>query len=506
MRRDNPPRPAELDAFREPHMLNHHRFTSRQTRTCRTHRDHTSPPQRAARAIAAAAAVAIAASTVTAVATGAASAEPANSVNCPRWTAVLVPGTGETTPGADPAAAVGTLAPIGDHLRTRYGADIDVRSLPYTAAPAPYQQSESDGVQALFGALAGLCPSTRVVLAGYSQGADVVGDVLAGIGQKRGPIPEAQVIAAGLLSDPNRDPSTPQLGAPVAGQGIAGPREDFGSLTDRVRTVCAAGDLYCATSPETSPALTTLGRAFTGNPSLLDDPTAASSTGMLDPSSVTRQVVLVLGGLAEFAANLPAIGDNIVRLPQAVLAGDIPSAHRISGELNNLFNPLVQVADEVDLRLVARALSLAAAADPSGWTAVAAQVVDLVARVDIGRIAINIGLAQDIAWRAADKLAVGDPVGAGLELTGLAPVATDLTATAAAALVGDGAGQLTGLAADLTAHTDPATSSALSDMADLVRQGGDAAEFYTSGVHQTGYDLGVRNVADWLASRIDHSK
>src|SRR5690606_42096029 len=145
------------------------------------------------------------------------------------------------------------------------------------------------------------------------------------------------------------------------------------------------------------------------------------------------------------------------------------------------------------LRLVARALSLAAAADPSGWTAVAAQVVDIVARVDIGRIATNIGLAQEVAWRAVDRLAAGDPVGAGLELTGLAPVATDLAATAASALVGDGAGQLTGLAADLTARADPATSAALSARADLARQGGGAAGAVTSGGPRAGPDPGVRD-------------
>ncbi|WP_459547620.1 cutinase family protein [Nocardia sp. X0981] len=441
---------------------------------------------------------------MTATAIGTASAEPADSGDCPRWTAILVPGTGETNLGADPAAAVGMLAPIGDGLRARFGIDIDVRSVPYAAAPAPYRQSESSGVQALSGTLTALCPTTQVVLAGYSQGADVVGDTLADIGHGRGPIPDSRILAAGLLSDPNRDPSTPQLGTPVDGQGIAGPREDFGSLTDRIRTVCATGDIYCATSPETSPALAAVGRAFTGNTALLDDP-AEGSSAALDPASVARQVILVLGGLAEFAANLPAIGDNITRLPHTVLAGDIGGAHRISGDLNNLFHPLVQIADEVDLHLVARALSMAAAADPSGWTGVAAQVVDILARVDIGRVATNIGLAQDVAWRAVAKLTAGDPVGASLELTGLAPVATDLAATAATALTGDSAGQLMSLASNLTTGTDPATSAALSDMADLARQGSEAARFYASGVHQTGYDQGVRNVLDWLASSIDNS-
>src|SRR5690606_8111561 len=150
------------------------------------------------------------------------------------------------------------------------------------------------------------------------------------------------------------------------------------------RTVCAAGDLYCATSPEESPGLAAVGRTFTGHSSLLDDTTTTpTSTGVPDPSSATRQVILVLGDLTESAANLPAIGDIVLRLPPTVLAGDIGGTHRISGELNNLFSPLVRIADQVDLRLVARALSMAAAADPSGWTAVAAQVVGIIGRVDL---------------------------------------------------------------------------------------------------------------------------
>ncbi|MFE3317533.1 cutinase family protein [Nocardia sp. NPDC059195] len=484
-------------------MFNDRLVTPRRARARHSH-DHPPEQRRTARVMAAAATVAITATTITTAAIGPTNAEPANAPACPKWTAVLVPGTTETNSGADPTKLVGLLAPIGEQLRARYGNDIDVRSLPYAAAPVPYHESESGGVQALSGLLGGLCSTTQVVLAGYSQGADVAGDTAAEIGQGQGSILASQVRAVGLVSDPNRDPATTQLGQPVDGEGIAGPREDFGAITDKVRTVCVIGDIYCATSAETSPALATVGRAFTGSPALLDDETTSTGSGSLDPSSVTRQVILVLGGLAEIAANVPAIGDNIVRLPQTLLAGDIAGAKHISGELNNLFNPLVSLADEVDLHLVARALSMAAAADASGWTAVAAQVVDIVADLDLGRIATDIGLAQDVAWRAVAKLTAGDLVGAGIELAGLVPVATDLAAAAASALVGDGASQLTGLAAEVTAGTDPTTSAALSDLADLVRQGGDAAEFYASGVHVTGYDAGVGELLDWFTTEIDH--
>ncbi|WP_406230136.1 hypothetical protein [Nocardia sp. NBC_01009] len=63
----------------------------------------------------------------------------------------------------------------------------------------------------------------------------------------------------------------------------------------------------------------------------------------------------------------------------------------------------------------------------------------------------------------------------------------------------------TRLAADVTAGTDLTTSSTLSDLADLVRHGGDAAQFYTSGVHVTSYDAGVGELLDWFTSQIVHN-
>ncbi len=442
----------------------------------------------------------------TAAAAGIALADPGAGPGCPRWTAVLVPGTGETSSAADPAQPQsGMLRPIGDGLVARYGGDIQVRYLPYAASLAPtYRASESAGVQALSDLLGGLCASTRVVLAGYSQGADAAGDIAARIGHGQGPIPADRVVGVGLLSDPRRNSGTAQLGSAVPGEGIAGPRDsDFGALNGRVRTVCAQGDLYCATSPEASPALAAVGRAFTGSPNPTDPGTASSGTSSLsglNPSEVTRQVVIVLAGLAETAANIPAILGGISQLPQLVTAIDIPGLHRVSGELNTLFNPLVAMAAQVDLHLVAQALSMAAPLDTSGWTAVAAQIVNILANVDVNRVATDIGIAQEVGWRAAEKLAIGDPVGGGLELIGLVPVAADLAAAAASALAGDAGGQLAGLATTLHTSTTPATTGAL---ADLARQGADAAQFYSSGVHQTGYDSGVRQLLEWLTSQID---
>ncbi|WP_280340908.1 cutinase family protein [Nocardia abscessus] len=420
------------------------------------------------------------------------------------------------------------LAPLAQGLAARYGSDIDVRTLAYPADTAPYTTSQTQGAQAVTATLAGLCSGTRVVLAGYSQGADIVGDLATAIGNHRGPIPASRVVAVGLVSDPRRDPSTTQLGHPVSGQGIAGPRsQGFGDLADRVRSLCAEGDLYCSTSPQASPALAAVGRAVTSPP----DPSQAqanpapiprsmsapvpssgagtvgtapampsASTGGLDPSRVLAQVVTVLGGLSGFAANVPAIVNDLAQLPALVATGDIPGLHRVAGDLNDQFNPLVRMVAGIDLRLVARALMLAAPLDTSGWVGVAAQIVGLLAGLDIARIATDIGRAQEIAWNAVEALATGDPLAALLALTGFAPVATDLLAATASAFTGT---QFGSLAQTYNATTTPATGTAL---ADLARQGSDAARFAATGVHATGYTTTATTaLLEWLEQAIDHT-
>ncbi|GAB4588962.1 cutinase family protein [Nocardia sp. IFM 10818] len=474
----------------------------------RTHRTRSyrpaTPPRRRGRApariTAATTVTALLAATVTAaaIATGTATAAPA----CAPVTAILVPGTGETNATANPAQPVGLLAPLGNGLAARYGGDIDIRYLPYPAAAAPYASSETAGVHALSDLVGGLCSQTRVVLTGYSQGADVAGDVASAIGTGSGTIAASRVAAVALLADPRRDAATPQLGTTTAGQGVSGPRAaGFGALTNRVRTVCASGDLYCATSQESSPAWTALGRAFTGEGS---DTSAAVSTtssgGEIDAGSVAQQVVLVASGLASFASGVPTLLNDLAALPGAVLAGNIPEAHRLSGAINQAFSPLVQLADKADLALVAHALELAAPMDTSGTTAIAAQIVAILARTDLARVATDIGTAQEIAWRATEKLATGDILGAGIELVGMVPVAADLAATAAAALTGTSSSG-SSLASSLT--NNPDTSNMLSDLA---RQGADAAQFYTSGIHQTGYTTFLPTVLDWITIQIDRTE
>ncbi|WP_040713586.1 cutinase family protein [Nocardia takedensis] len=435
--------------------------------------------------------------------------------DCPRWTAVLAPGTSETTTGGDPSRAAGVLAPVGAALTDRYGSDIAVRT-----HTAPDGGSETAGVEALTAVLAGLCSTTRVVLLGYSQGAHLTGDLAAAIGAGRGPVPASRIVAVGLVSDPRRDPTTPQLGQLVSGQGVLGPRPgEFGELADRVVTVCAEGDLYCSSTPETAPVLTAVGRAVTATPPTPTTPAPTNSaTGplpstapapgtpgsapieALDPTQVLAQVVTVLAGLSGFVANVPAIVDDLAQLPGLLATSNIPGLHRVAGDLNNRFSPLVDMVAGLDLRLVARALALAAPLDSSGWVAVAAQVVNVLAGLDIARIALDIGRTQEIVWAATEALAAGDPLKAVLAVTGLAPVAADLAAATAAAFTG---GALSGYSRAYTTATGPTTTAAL---AGLARQGSDAALVARSGVHADGYDTAAPTLIEWALRTIGKSR
>lgn len=458
---------------------------------------------------------AVAATTATA---GVAAADPTpgrNGAQCPRWTALLVAGTYETTSTANGQPTSGILTQLGQSLTARYGSDIEVRTL---AAPTSGAGSVSGAD--LTAAVSGLCSDTRVVLAGYGQGAEVTGDLATTIGNNKGPIPASRVVAVALVSDPRRDTTTTQLDTSVSGQGVTGPRsQSFGELTERVRTLCLEGDSYCSTSAESSPVLAAVNRALAATSTTSEPaptataatptakvpttttsaPTTTTSTGQLSASQVLAQVVTVLNGLASFTANVPAIINDLAQLPGLIAASDVPGLHRVSGDLNNQVNPLVELADGLDLRLVARALKLAAPLDTTGVAVIAAEIVGVLAGLDITRIATDIGLAQEIAWTAAETLAKGDPVAAFLALTGLAPIAADLLSATASAFTGT---QLPTLTQTYTTATGSSAGTGTgTGTGEPAPHSGD-----TSAFPATGYDTAAPVLTDWIEQAIDRTK
>ncbi|MFF2082721.1 cutinase family protein [Nocardia sp. NPDC058176] len=433
-------------------------------------------------------------------AVGVARAETAGAYPCTPYTAIFGPGTWETTLGADPRVPVGMLRPVGEGLQRQFGRDITALYVPYAASAFDQGLSYAESLSTLESRvrqmLRGLCGSTRVILAGYSQGAHGIGDLATEIGNGEGPIDADRVVGVGLLADPHRDPNTTlSLGNPQPGRGIAGTRgRDFGALTERVRTLCADGDLYCSLDAATSPFLAVLGRVLSGDPA----PIANVIPATVDPRSLIAQAVTMGAGWTATAANLPTILDDLTRLPELLAAGDIRGAHRTANALNLALAPLVQAAAGVDRVLVAQVIRAAAAADPSGRTAGISVIADALVHIDFLSIADGVGRIQEILWRAVDSLDRNDPLAAathlatsiatGAELTGsvLGPVATGIRA------------DLQATSRTLLSITDPAT---VDELVQLGRQGVDMANFYASAAH-IDYGDHVQILLGYLSSQV----
>jgi hypothetical protein len=244
---------------------------------------------------------------------------------------------------------------------------------------------------------------------------------------------------------------------------------------------------------------------------------------LLKPDTILDQITAVGGGIAQTAANIPQILSDFLALPQKIAAGDITGAHQVAGELNNLFSPLVKAAAGVNLGLVAQLVDMAAPFDPSGYTAIAGLIVGVLARLDIVRIANDLGQAQETLWAAVDKLAHGDVLGAGAQMTGLAPVGVDLAAAVAAMFTGGSkedpselaqpgtlgaqrdafvhavsTGDLAGMA---TALIQVAGAQGLSDISTVVGKGLQAADYFASNPH-TDYSQGKQELQTFLEGQI----
>ncbi|MER7450547.1 cutinase family protein [Nocardia beijingensis] len=183
---------------------------------------------------------------------GPAVAEP----DCPSMYVVAIPGTWETTDRPDgERPGPGMLAGVTNGLPS----SVRVDYVSYAATAFPWEsevygaskREAVDNARGMIGAMARSCGATKIALLGYSQGADAAGDLAAEIGTGLGVVPPQRIAAVGLISDPRRSPTDALVGPPVGGAGAGGPRiGGFGWVTPQTRTICAVGDLYCATASD----------------------------------------------------------------------------------------------------------------------------------------------------------------------------------------------------------------------------------------------------------------
>ncbi|WP_032368359.1 cutinase family protein [Rhodococcoides fascians] len=241
---------------------------------------------------------------------------------------------------------------------------------------------------------------------------------------------------------------------------------------------------------------------------------ATQVLSLLKPKTVVNQVVNVATGFTSL--DYQGIVDNLIALPQKVAALDVAGSHKIAGDLNNQFAPIVKMAAGVDLHTLAALVAMIP--DPSGSAQIASLVLSLLGNVDVIRLANDVGAIQEVAWKiletgnlaaAAELLPIGldlASVAVGV-LTGSAAktspdqLGTQTQVTGQSAAIGQQAstGDFAGLAGSLVSL---ASSPSAGDAAELVGAGIDAATFFASGAHQSYGDFKVdstgRSALQWL--------
>ena len=212
---------------------------------------------------------------------------------CPDYEVLAAPGTWESTKTDDPVNPTfnpeSFMLSITGPIQASYSPDqVKVWTLPYTAefkniqslGEMSYDASREEGSATLIKELEKThseCPLTPFILAGFSQGAVIMGDVASQIGNGRLDIPAESIAGVTLIADGRREAAYGQVvGNPVAGVGaeialhpvnaliqpivpqatMRGTRAGgFGELDAKVNEICAPDDSICDAPPNVEDAL-----------------------------------------------------------------------------------------------------------------------------------------------------------------------------------------------------------------------------------------------------------
>ncbi|MFP4311705.1 MAG: S-layer homology domain-containing protein [Nitriliruptoraceae bacterium] len=273
---------------------------------------------------------------------------------CPDAVVVGAAGSGQR----EPVSELGMGPQVDGLFRAiaRVGEGRDIRAVPlaYPAAPvlptAGYRDSVARGIEAMAAAVADIaaaCPGTGIVLAGYSQGAQVVQrwleDPDAGVGAD----PAASIDAVVLLASPvftYQPPLTAFGSFDPARVGLLGVREVPGWIARDTVTWCERADLVCQLGdPRDRLAL---GAAISGSVhAAYDDP-------------ATRRVI---------ASHVVARLDGVPAPPSAAVPGPPEPGTEEADASDGPIGPAV-VSDRMTAEQLAREVAFPVPADAGGST------------------------------------------------------------------------------------------------------------------------------------------
>jgi acetylxylan esterase len=164
------------------------------------------------------------------------------------------------------AQGTGAIGALAEEIQKGVKATVGIRAVVYPAALTPYEPSVTAGDKAIKAELeeeVTKCPGQKIVLLGYSQGAQIVGDALGGGGGNKsvdgagdGPAtPPAAAFATekvvGVIQygDPRRIPGQSfDVGTDKGAEGLF-PRLKTQLLTpfaEDIQSYCDTGDPFCA--------------------------------------------------------------------------------------------------------------------------------------------------------------------------------------------------------------------------------------------------------------------
>ncbi|KAF7547845.1 hypothetical protein G7046_g8878 [Stylonectria norvegica] len=139
------------------------------------------------------------------------------------------------------AAGTGMMGTVAEQIHKRIP-DSDIQALDYPAQLEPYLPSQTQGVATLTEVVRNYvvqCPTSKIVLLGYSQGAHVIADMLCGA-----------IASIVLMGDPSHVTGQPYDAGTSTKDGIF-PRQNTAGcslVAEKMISFCDAGDLFCDSS------------------------------------------------------------------------------------------------------------------------------------------------------------------------------------------------------------------------------------------------------------------